>query len=865
MSIKFTKVAYNCRDDWPTFAEIGGLISPKNTYNLHKSYEACLKEEDKYYDGYIRNKLINEVNSIIFELKMDKKYYYHFDKIDNYEAFLTVHNDNYIAKHLNDKYFDNINKKSLDSEQRVAILKDDISNLVIAGAGSGKTLTICGKVKYLIENGYKPEDLLLLSYSRASANDLEKKVSDISLGLKVDTFHALGLNILNEASGKKNTVDDQFDAIIERYFREELMHDENASMNVLNYYAFYISVPSNDVYENPGELYEKLKEENLFTIKELLSNQTKINNGEKITFKKERVKSIEELAIANFYFLNGIKYEYERSYEVDTSNNEFRQYKPDFYLTDYHIYHEHYGIDENGNCSQYKETEAINYIRGIKWKRELHAINETKCLETYSYEFKNCIVFSKLKEMLIKNGVKLNRLSKKEIFDTVNSIYNGLEFRSFINVVKSFISLYKSKYDDNSAFEELKNKDFPNKFEKKRSILFLNIAKDIYDYYINVLRNENKIDFDDMILKSSKELQHLKSFKYKYIIVDEFQDISFSRMKFLKELIKHGNAKLFAVGDDYQAIYRFSGCDLSIFLNFKKYFEYSTFSYITSTHRNSQDLQNVAVSFITKNPMQNKKIIKSNIRLERPLKCIYYNESKFNALYKCLRDISYKKSDAEILLLGRNNKDIVPYYNNRFFYNNGIKSLDFPKLRLIFTTVHASKGLEAEFVIIINCDDEKLGFPNKTEDDPVLNLVLSDADGYPYAEERRLFYVALTRTKSYTYLIASGSRPSQFIREIINECELIDNGVCREDSLYKCPRCKSGKLILKNGSNGRFYGCSNYPYCEYMLPKNPNIKMNMKCAYCGDFLVYKKGKYGAFYGCYNYPRCNYTKKYNSKN
>ena len=142
----------------------------------------------------------------------------------------------------------------------------------------------------------------------------------------------------------------------------------------------------------------------------------------------------------------------------------------------------------------------------------------------------------------------------------------GQEFNSLFNLIMTFLSLYKAQYPDKKGFEELRMYDFKFEYERKRTHEFLNICECVYDYYINEIRKQDKIDFDDMILQSINALNNTNDFKYKYIIVDEFQDISQSRKKFLQKLISHGNSKLFAVGDDWQAIYRFAGCDVNIFL-----------------------------------------------------------------------------------------------------------------------------------------------------------------------------------------------------------------------------------------------------------------------------------------------------------
>lgn len=825
--------------------------------------------DDKYYDKEDLKRLKLSVTTIKeFFHNQNKKYYNPI--YPDLNKIIEEHNEKFINEHINDSIFDNINDKSLDLEQRRSILTNPKSNLTIAGAGSGKTLTICGKVKYLLEVLKIPkENILLLSYSKASAEDLKSKVEKIDKGLNVHTFHALGLDILNKDVGKKFTVDDSFNAVIESYFRDYMKNNPHIMSKVLNYYGLYLLEYNNEErYEDKGKLYESLKKNDFRTLKNQLQECNEFNN-KIVTIKKENVKSFEELAIANYLFINGVDYVYEATYkEENTATSKKRQYTPDFYLPEYNIYYEHYGIDENGRATQYKEDEELDYIRTKNWKQELHKRNNTICIETYSYEFKFGTIFTNLEKRLKEQGVKFKPLSEEGIDNAIKSIYEGQSFKSFITLIRTFISLYKARYENEYAFYELKNSSFSNTYEKQRADMFIDICIDIYRYYKDYLKKEDKIDFDDMILKSIDAISRTNEYKYQYIIVDEFQDISYSRKNFLKCLIEHGNSKLYAVGDDWQAIYRYAGCDINIFLNFKEYFEDSKYCFITSTHRNSQELQNIAEPFITKNPEQFKKDVKSDKHLAYPIRVMYYDDNKYQSFIKILADINSLDENANILLLGRNNKDIEFIESNEFYresrLSNKYISTEFPNLNIRFITAHSSKGLEEDYVIIINADDYKLGFPNKIEDDSLLDLVLSRRENFKYAEERRLWYVALTRTRSYTYILASAKNQSEFVKEISKDCFIMNPLSIRvEANPILCPNCKSGRLVIRENSmeHKKFYGCSNYPYCKYTNNDIKSVNSNHKCPLCGNFMVVKKGSYGYFWGCSNYPDCKYKEKY----
>ena len=878
--------------------EIYGTIKSVYSYVIPNSFEKKA-EYDNYklrFEKIIRDyKIINEQKRIIISidneiknlpdiyidedsipivlsnaLTLIEKYkgyeYKYFKNPIITDSMIESHNESFIERHINDSIFDNVNGRSLDNEQRRAILCDSKSNLIIAGAGSGKTLTICGKVKYLLETGRaKNNEILLLSYSSESAKDLQKKVLNVATGLTIQTFHALGLKIITENSGKKKTIEEQLKSYIMQFFKEELYNYPILANEIFQYISlyFYAAPTYKKKYKNDGDLFKDLKTAEFTTLKDRMSKLS-ADKDKHETLKHEYVKSNEELVIANYLFTNGINYEYEKPYKFDTSTIDKRQYTPDFYLTDYDIYLEHYGIDRNGNAPQYYETESEKYIRSMKWKREIHSENETVCVETYSYEFNEGVLFDNLNAKLLEHGVKFNPLSQIEVFNALHNVYDGRDFSSFFNLITTFISLYKAQIKNDIGFDRLKESLKDSLYDTTRTRLFLDICKDIYNFYMQNLRKANKIDFDDMILQSIDLLDFSQNFKYKYIIVDEFQDISQSRTKLLQKLIEHGNSKLFAVGDDWQAIYRFAGCDINVFLEFSNIFSGAKLNYITSTHRNSIELQKIVEPFITANPSQYKKNIKSNIHQDKPVRIIYHKGNKAMALTKALADIFKINFNAKVLILGRNRHDIDSCICNEIkIFNKTIKHKDFPTLNLSYSTIHGSKGLESDFVILISGEDAQNGFPNKTEDDRILTLLLGKKNSYEYAEERRLFYVALTRTKSIVYLLANKNNTSEFIKEINNKCYIIgDESEEKNEEEYLCPWCKSGHLTIRtsevDGKN--FYGCSNFPYCLYTNNNLKGVYLNKRCPVCGDFLVLRKGKYGTFFGCHNYPRCSYTEK-----
>lgn len=341
----------------------------------------------------------------------------------------------------------------------------------------------------------------------------------------------------------------------------------------------------------------------------------------------------------------------------------------------------------------------------------------------------------------------------------------------FLNLVSTFIHLFKAGGYEKESFllfmeEAKKNK---NRFLRKKELLFLDFTYKVYTTYQEELEKENKIDFDDMIKEATSLLLHGGSYKkYDYILIDEYQDTSYIRYQLVKALKEMGMSKVIAVGDDWQAIYKFTGCTLDNFLNFEQLFPYSSIFKIQTTYRNPQELITVAGKFVMKNKKQIYKELHSQKRVKKPIKIFFYKQKR-DFIYFLDQIISKNKSDA-YYILGRNNHDIefLRNYDEFLIENNEIQYQKHPNISFYFYTVHKSKGLESENVILINMEDSILGFPSQLTEDALLRYV-TKKENYPYEEERRLFYVALTRTKNNVYLFCPSSQCSIFVKELLEE------------------------------------------------------------------------------------------------
>ena len=358
-------------------------------------------------------------------------------------------------------------------------------------------------------------------------------------------------------------------------------------------------------------------------------------------------------------------------------------------------------------------------------KNSNYNIFDTDLLEYTVSEYFNSIIYNN-KDMILNVKKILNKIDTPYSF-----IVKSKELESLKKTIITFINLFKTNNYSFNHFLKIKN----NKE-------IISIIIDIYYLYEEELKSTNSIDFNDMINLAIDYVKNNKIPMYKHIIVDEYQDTSYIRYLLLKAIIDKTGAKLTCVGDDYQSIYRFNGCDINMFLDFKKLFKGSKIYKIKNTYRNSQELIDVAGSFIMKNKRQLYKKLISSKHIPKPIK-IYYG----NNIDKIINNIN----DDDIFILGRNNNDIKKYK-----LSSNVK----------FLTVHASKGLEAGHVIVLNLTDNILGFPNKIVDPKILKYIGNIYDRYEYEEERRLFYVALTRTKNEVYLVSDKNNKSVFIKEL---------------------------------------------------------------------------------------------------
>ncbi len=788
-------------------------------------------------------------------------------------------NEKYIFKELNDnfRYFQSVLKYPLSEQQRNAIVQDEDNVLVISSAGSGKTFTIEGKVRYLVEKrNVFPSNILVVTFTRKAAESLKERIN--LDGVTCSTFDSLANSVVSRSRGDHPNICDEKN-VSERVFAK-LNNDSSFVNAVTKYLLMYSTTPQSEIEaESAEELVSARKSSERRTTLPCMDGN--------IVFPK----SEQERIIGDILAKNGIKYRYEENYEYHVSTQEYMQYRPDFTIhycvdetkmeigedgiarnvsvrVEKRLYLEHFGIGLDNkvpkwfaNHGESYESANNRYNQGIEWKKKLHLEKGTDLIYTTSGDFTllgTDGVEEKILKMLREKGVPIKPLSPEELSRLIFES-NPQRFRSVKTMVTSFVSLLKgggksledvkhsirascSNYETiNPVNKFLKGilssqrkvilQERMNYFQQQRDLFVIeNIIEPYYREYCKWLDDNGQKDFTDVIHDASLFLQSGEKKRYDYILVDEFQDLSIIRYQFIQALRSEEpfRTKLFCVGDDWQSIYRFAGSDISLFTEFDRYFGYVEECRIEQTYRFGEPLLTISSDFILKNPNQKRKTVNclesQHTKLEcEPFTRRSYRNSDGSRVYDTdihaivRRKMSQYGGEGNLLFLGRYGFDVDLLHDaDKGFVvrkRNDRATIIIDGREYQFLTVHQAKGLEADNVILLNCNSGTYGFPSTVEDDPVLNHVLSEDDSFRFGEERRLFYVAITRARKNTCILYESEHPSSFLEGMVDE---------NESSYGRCPLCKTGnrlvyqQKVVSNGNTLIVYRCSNERFgCPY--------------------------------------------------
>ncbi|CAK2015652.1 DNA helicase IV [Vibrio crassostreae] len=785
-----------------------------------------------------------------------------FPLSENIEAIRTSFENKKLKER--EDFYKQIESNPLTPEQRLAVVRENDRNMVLAAAGTGKTSVMVAKALDLIDSGQlTAKDILILAYNNAAAKELRERIKDrvserlIKTGkgingsienLEVSTFHALGRGILKDCNIKTYIsifADDskKFDKWVHDWLIDYISSSSQAMKNFIA------------IHFRPADPFDFQTDEEY---------QRYIRDNEYRSLSGDLVRGYQELLIANWLYLNDIEFEYEPQYVTKVRLEIGFDYTPDFHISNTDIYIEHFGIDRNGNTRP--DIDSVQYNKEIESKRELHNEQDTRLIETFHYEWCENNLEASLEKQLADMEIIANPISKEKIFEALNE--SGVIDNGAKTLQKSLQAIRAEQLDSTAIFERLKTAKIP--FADKYST----ILNDLHESYVQELLNSQTIDFDDMIIRASNCVKDGKfAPKWKFILVDEFQDISGSRMDFLKHIISKGpNPKLTVVGDDWQSIYRFSGGKLELTTRFSELVGSNTVTKLQKTFRYNNSIADTAGTFIMENKEQYKKEIITHDTVDTPQ--IFLLDNKVNdtedmalKALQIVKKIRKQDSLGSIAVLSR----------YKYLLRDAKEEISNARLKtnVDFWTFHGSKGLEADYCILTGFEQGKLGFPNENKENEVVEALLPSLDSFPHSEERRLMYVALTRAKKKAYIIANPSAPSDFINELTSD--KYDIHIASESfqemhrKKFKCPNCVDGYFKKIEGKFGEFYSCSSKQACkikarickacgspsiddaQHSVCSNDNCNEKFKiCPKCARPMKLRKGPFGEFYGCSGY-------------
>jgi DNA helicase-4 len=747
-------------------------------------------------------------------------------------SIIEKRNDNFINKEgqLFDSYFSEVEEQVLTHEQRVASIIMEDRNLVIAAAGSGKTSVLVAKVGYLIKKGYaSPDEILILSFNSSVAKEIEDRINKrliqrnlIKSMPRINTFHAFGLHAIKESgpplrlaqlakSSELRTRE------INKILIDLIEKDPEFQADAIRFIAIY-SVTG--IEEEASQLAAELG----LNWKELIRKPIKsVDIGDPgrtlyTTLSGDYVRSKQEMQIANWLTIMGVEFIYEKTFPGIKKFPWTLDYRPDFYYPILDVWHEHFGINIFGKAPPHwtVSKDGLTYEEQSNGKRNALEAVEARWFETTSGDFETGIWEEKLHTSLVAFGGKPSLIEWSRFTELLAD--KKIENTDFLGLLSTAIAHYKS---NNLTMDDLYVKVKKTRGHQ-RNKSFIRLFEKVYGRYQQYLAKREEIDFDDMLRIASQRIYASPpAGQYKAILIDEFQDMSNARAELVKSLLhQNPEASLFAVGDDWQSIYRFAGSDIRVMTNFQDIFGFTKQVNLATTFRCNQGIANLSSEFVSKNPSQIKKSVTSNSnQKDSVLRIIFHSGSIDPALVKLLESMAdwarKRRCIADVCLLGRYNF-LEP--ENFTALADNYKEI----LNLSFSSIHRSKGMGYDFVIVIGMTS-KVGsdFPSTRQDDPVLSLFMPTPDALEFSEERRLFYVALTRTKQACVLLTPKFYASPFVSEILKtkHQESILSLELDQDAVVKipkpltaamqhvCPKCQRGRLLPRISQYGPFMVC----------------------------------------------------------
>lgn len=639
--------------------------------------------------------------------------------------------------------FNTIERSPLTDEQRIAAVTMAGRNLLVAAAGSGKTSTMVGKVAYAICSGMcHADEILVLAFNRKAANELDVRLRErlapfMPKGTRVTarTLHALGLDIVSQVLGRRPRVEHAQSGLLFRVLQELVHHDIQFAERWLLFRAFYhVKVRHPDQFDSHRQWRAFVRRH----------GECCDRHHGFLTLRNELVSTQLEQAIANWLYLHSIDYVY-----VPLGRGR----RVMMWLAGAWLH------PLSGRVGFFL-PEKNKYLVCVRrsGRRRRHG---AQALYITVDDFRAGTVFKTLRDQLCDEGATILPERLKVVLQSLGHRLTPGQTEFLLRFIR--VARLSRVHEDVLLARGAINPD------SSRCTLHAPMLAQLLAAYDAALQSSGAIDFEGMLHHAADHsdagrYQHY----YRLILVDEFQDTSHAGLRLLKSLLAQNSAcKFFAVGDDWQSIYRFAGAVPDVLSRFEQHFGDSVVNHLTVTFRFNQSIADAASGFIQTNPAQLKKIVQARpadgdasvilVRYGSPQHMFALCEASLIDAIATLSG-SDKQERMSVYILGRYQYQQPPQlqrWQERF-----------TPLSIEFQTVHAAKGLEADVVIVLGLQDGRHGFPSQIRDDPLISLVMPAPETFPHAEERRLFYVAITRGRRRVYLLADVHQPSSFIREL---------------------------------------------------------------------------------------------------
>jgi DNA helicase IV len=648
-------------------------------------------------------------------------------------------------------------RTELDEDQKAAVAKDASHHLVLAAAGSGKTRALTARIALLVERGVPTEQILALAYTKTAAAEMETRLKiQYGISARVSTLHSFSRRLARQSSDFRSGVAGgrKQRELIQQAAEHLASKDRAFAVKLLEFAVEFKKTEEKEEHEFPSaEQYYNYLSHQKYTTLNLV-----------------HVKSIAEREIGNFLFLHRVRFVYEPQVKWSDRSPEYRDYQPDFFLPDYDLWIEHWACDRNGKVPHWFSSgngadASRLYRQGMEWKRNQFKKHNQKLLESFHYQWVEGTLIQELRRQLEQNHVAMTEMPLAEIIQRV-----GEEIRRYplYDLIFSFIT--KGKTNGLGPSDVSTRLSEGSRKWTSRQKRFASLILPIWKEYERLLEENNMLDFNDMVdialqvsLKQGSELSR----QFQHVLIDEFQDITDPQLRLIQSISSHsGNGNtLFCVGDHRQSIFSFAGADVHNILEFEERFPYSERTPLSTNYRCPSNIVRASNELSVDGGLNQRPVVPAS----KAIRPIYLVEKSDDSQYGDWE----LKSTTELLteLLAQKGKDEEILVLARFNFRLQEIRMAFPdhaERMLKFASIHRAKGKEADYVLLLGCIGGKFGFPSTIFDESLVQIVdrrAQDANER-LDEERRLFYVALTRCKKQLYIFTSNGDRSQFISEI---------------------------------------------------------------------------------------------------